>query len=120
MYNKKRIKYKGTNFYLKVFHYEDKRIGLKLENKNTSYDISIDLPDYYLEDDSIFLNPEVRANSSLYKLLRKCKVIKDVSSIIMCDYNPIPVTKVNLKKLEEYDYAGVTSYLDLKVRNIDD
>ena len=114
MYKKKRIKYKGVNYYLNVFTYENGRIGLKLENKSGDIDISIDLPDCCLEGEHIFLNPDVRSNNSLYKLLRKCKLIKDVSSVIMFDYNPIPVTKVNLRKLEEYDYDGVTGYLSLK------
>ena len=111
---RKRIKYKGTNFNINVFSYENGRIGIKLINNNDSYDISINLPDYYLEKDSIFLNPDVKANTTLYKLLRKCKVIKDVTSIIICDYNPIPITKVNLKKLEDYDYDGVMKYINVR------
>ena len=114
MYKQKRIKYKGANYYLKVFSYENKRIGLRLENKNNYYDISINLSNCYLEDGSIFLNPDIRSNTTLYKILRKCGVIKDIKSVIMYDYTPIPVTKINLKRLKEYDYKGVINYILLK------
>lgn len=111
MYKQKRIKYKGANYYLNVFNYKNQRIGLRLENKNNYYDISINLSNCYLEDGSIFLNPDIRSNTTLYKLLRKCGVIKDIKAVIMYDYTPIPITKINLNTLKDYDNEGVMNYI---------
>lgn len=84
---------------------------LKLENKTECHDITLDLDDVYLTDGNVLLDPIVKDNGVL-NILKKTKIIKDVCGVVSYNYISVPVAKLNMGKLREYDYDGVMKHLE--------
>lgn len=82
-----------------------------MENKNTLKEITIDLPDLYLEKGHIFLNPDVKDNGIL-QLLKKTRIIRNITGISYYNYISIPVALINMGIIRKYDFKGTTEYLN--------
>jgi hypothetical protein len=84
---------------------------LKIENKTECHDITLDLKDAYLENGHILLDPIVTRNG-LMKILKKTRIIRSVCGLMNYGYVPVPVAKVNMGILKQYDLNGVTKHLE--------
>lgn len=113
MYIRKKIKCNGKLYNISVHTYNNGRVKLKYENKNESHELTINLEDAYLEDGNIFLDPIVMKNGFL-NALKKQKVIKEIKGMFNYNYVEIPVVKLNIGKLRELDYIGVSKHFEDK------
>ena len=107
---RKKIKFDGKQYNIGVYYYCDGRMRLKYINKSECHDITVDLTDTFLEDGKVFLDPFIVQNG-LIKVLIKNRIIRDVTSINY-NYVEIPIAKVNMGILKQYDKNGVYKYLD--------
>jgi len=109
---RKKIKFNGKQYNINVYGYCNGRMKLKYINKTECHDITVDLNDTFLEDGKVFLDPFIVQNG-LIKILIKNRIIRDVTSISY-NYVEIPIAKVNIGILKQYDKNGVYKYLDSK------
>lgn len=84
---------------------------IRLKNNKEIKEVTINIPDAYLEEGHIFLDPETKDNG-LLTLLKKLRIIKNISGMIYYNYISIPVAFLNMGILRQYDYNGVISYMD--------
>ena len=84
---------------------------LCLENKKKKLNITIDVPDFCMRSGSIFLEPNIIENGIL-KVIRKARIIKDISGMIFHDNQEVPIATLNIGKLREYDSIGVSNYIN--------
>lgn len=108
---RKRIKINNKNFNISVFIYDNNRIGLKYENHTESHDITLNLEDTYLDDGKVLLDPFIK-NNGLLRQLKKARIIKEICGSINYNYVDIPVARLNMGILKQYDYNGVTKFLE--------
>lgn len=112
---RKKIKYKGKSYSIKVDTYPNDRICINLINKNDIKELTINLKDEYLENGKIFLDPAIKTNG-LVKELKKTRIIKDICGILNYNYVNVPIATLNMGILRKYDNIGVSNYLD-KISN---
>lgn len=112
----KNIKINKKNFNIKVKNYNNGRMKLIYTNHDEMYEITLDLPDIYLEDGKVFLDPECKKNGVL-KALKKTRIIREICEIFNYNYVDIMVVKVNLGVLRKYDNKGVNEYMRRSVIN---
>lgn len=112
---RKKIKYKGKSYSIKVDTYPNDRICINLINKNDIKELTINLKDEYLENGKIFLDPAIKTNG-LFKELKKTRIIKDICGILNYNYVNVPIATLNMGILRKYDNIGVSNYLD-KISN---
>lgn len=113
---RKKIKLNGKDFNISVYTYFNKRLRLKCQNNNESHDITINLPDIYLDYGKVFLDPAV-VNNGVLNILKKKKIVKDICSTINYNYVNIPIATLNLGILCNYDYIGVQNYVHKVMSN---
>lgn len=100
----------GNSFYkLCVSIYPDNRMCLKLKNKSNIYEVTQYLPDVEIGTGDILINPTME-ELGIIRLLKKHRIIRKVISVINYDYASIPLVKINMGKLKEYDLSGVLAY----------
>lgn len=107
---RKKISIKGKRYNISVLTYPNNRIRLKYENKSDSHDITIDLPDSYIESNKVFLDPAIQHNGVL-KALRKNKVVKEIVGWFNYNYIDIPIAVLNMSYIRKYDNDGVDEHL---------
>ena len=112
---RKKIKYKGKSYSIKVDTYPNDRICINLINKNDIKELTINLKDEYLENGKILLDPAIKTNG-LFKELKKTRIIKDVCGMLNYNYVNVPIATLNMGILRKYDNIGVSNYLD-KISN---
>lgn len=112
---RKKIKYKGKSYSIKVDTYPNDRICINLINKNDIKELTINLKDEYLESGKIFLDPAIKTNG-LFKELKRTRIIKDVCGMLNYNYVNVPIATLNMGILRKYDNIGVSNYLD-KISN---
>jgi len=56
-------------------------------------------------------------NTDIFKHIKKNRIIKDVIGILNYDYVDIPVAKLNMGILREYDSYGVNRHFDKIIEN---
>ena len=84
---------------------------LMMSCNNNIKEITIDIGDVYLDKGPVLLNPNVKDNGIL-KILRKERIIKEISGTFCYDYMIVPVAIINTGILKNYDYIGVMKYLE--------
>lgn len=104
---RKKLKWNNRLWYIEVKLYQDKRVCLILKNKKESKEITIDLVDSYLDYGHIFLDPTSKDNG-LLNVLKKSRIIKNISGINYYNYLSIPVAQLNMGILKKYDYKGIS------------
>lgn len=83
---------------------------LKYENKNESHDFTLNLDDAYIEDGKVFLDPIVLKDGFI-NILKKNRIIREVTGIEYYNYVEIPIAKINMGILREFDNYGVKKHL---------
>ena len=76
------------------------------------HNITLDLKDEYIEDGRVFLDPLIKNNGVLKKLI-KARIIKEVCCVINYNYVDIPVAILNMGILRKYDNDGVEKHFQL-------
>lgn len=109
---RKRLKWNNKIWNVDVLTYPNKRMCLSLRNKNDTKEMTIDLNDVYLDKGHIFLDPNVKDNGIL-KVLKKSRIIKNITGMSYYDYVAVPIAIVNMGILRQYDYKGVIEHLDI-------
>ena len=108
IYIRKKLKWNNKLWNIDVKLYKDKRICLILKNKNNTKEITIDLIDCYLDYGHVFLDPNSKDNGIL-NVLKKARIIKNVSGMTYYNYLSIPIAQLNMGILKKYDYIGVSN-----------
>ena len=106
---RKKIKFNSKIYNIKVSHYHNGRLRLKYINKSESHDITININTAYLDDGKVFLDPYV-VNNGLINILKKAKIIKEITGFAPFNNIEVPVAIVNMGILKEYDKFGVNNY----------
>lgn len=70
----------------------------------------MDLPDAYIDNGKVFIDPYFKSNS-LLKQLKKNRIIKEVCGVYNYNYVDIPMAKLNMGILRKYDNSGVNKHL---------
>lgn len=109
--NRKKIKLGNKKFYISVSTYSNGRLKLIYENDKESHDITLELSDLYLENGKVFLDPFIN-NNGLMKQLKKARIIRDLCGIANYNYIDIPVARLNMGILREYDLKGVLNHIE--------
>ena len=109
---RKKLKWQGKLWNIKVSTYPSKKICLYLINNTTSKQITIDLSDAYLEKGHLFLDPTTKDNGLLQRL-KKERIIRTITGLTNYNYNLIPVALVNMGILKKYDNRGVVEHLNI-------
>lgn len=109
--SRKKIKLNGKSFFIGVYTYNNNRIRLKYENQKECHDITLDLPDAYLEDGKVFIDPFTK-NNGLLKQLKKSRIIKQICGVYTYNYVDIPIAILNMGILRKYDNDGVNEHLN--------
>ena len=86
---------------------------LKYENKTECHDFTLDLNDAFLDEGKVFLDPFVVTNGFI-NILKKTRIIRDITGISSYNYVDVPIAKINMGKLREFDKLGVKKYLENK------
>lgn len=81
--------------------------GNKIENN----EITINYEKTYLENDKVFLNPKIIKNGFI-NILKKARIIKEITGIYNIDNSNIPVAILNMGILKSYDKLGVNKYFE--------
>lgn len=110
MFIRKKIKFNGKQYNIGVYTYHNGRIRLRYENKTECHDITLDLKDFYLDDGSVFLDPFILKNG-LIRVLKKARIIKEITGMAFYNYVEVPIAKLNMGKLRDYDSYGVKKHL---------
>lgn len=110
--NKKKIKLFNKYYYIKVSTYPNKRLCIKLKNKNEEHNLTLDLKDEYLEQGRVFLDPLIKNNGVLKELI-KLRIIREVCSVINYNYVDIPIATLNIGILRKYDNDGVEKHFEI-------
>ena len=113
---RRKIKFNDKQYNIGVYKYYDGKIKLKYENKTESHDITLNLNDVFLEKGKILIDPFLEKNGLLSVLL-KDRIIKDIIYITY-NYMDIPVAKLNMGVLKQYDKYGVLKYLEDREESI--
>lgn len=109
---RKKLKWQGKLWNIKVATYPSKKLCLYLINNTTSIQITIDLSDAYLEKGHLFLDPATKDNGIL-QLLKKSRIIRTVTGLANYNYVFVPIVLVNMGILKKYDSRGVTEHLNI-------
>lgn len=89
--------------------YSNNRMNLYLKNKKQNKEITIDIPDLAIGSDLVMIDPNM-ADNGIIRLLKKNRIIRSVVSTINYNYLTIPLVKMNMGKLKEYDLVGTRNY----------
>lgn len=108
---RKKVKFNGIHYDIKVYTYHNGRIRIRYENKAESHDITLDLPDSYLDEGHIYLDPFIIKNGFIHAL-KKSRIIKEITGMGFYNYVEVPIAKLNMGKLREYDKVGVKKHLN--------
>ena len=84
---------------------------MKLENKKENHDITINFDDLFFNKDDVLLDPVVIQNG-LLKVLKKNRIIRYVCGSTNYGYTALPIVKLNMGILKQYDYNGVIKYIN--------
>lgn len=87
-------------------------MSLHLKGKRENKEITIDIPDLAICSDLVMIDP-IMADNGIIRLLKKNKIIKNVVSTITYNYLTIPLVKMNMGKLKEYDLVGTRHYQEI-------
>ena len=107
---RKKVKFNGKQYNIGVYTYHNGRIRLKYESKNESHDITLNLEDAYLDDGKVFLDPFILKNGFIH-VLKKSRIIREITSMGFYNYIEVPIAKLNMGKLREFDSYGVKKHL---------
>ena len=113
---RRKIKLKDKSYYICVGTYKNNRIRLRYKNASESHDITLDLEDAYIDAGKVILDPAIK-NNGLLKMLRKCRIIKDVVGYVNYNYIELPVAILNMGILKRYDYDGVMKHFEKVMSN---
>ncbi len=113
---RKKIKLNGKNYNIGVYTYHNNRIRLRYENNVECHDITLNLNDIYLDKGKVVLDPYIIKNG-LMKVLKKTRIIKEISNTINYNYVDVPVAILNMGILRTYDYDGVNRHLERVAKN---
>ncbi len=108
---RKNIKLKGKHYNIGVYTYHNGRIRLRYENSTECHDITLNLEDVYIDNGKVILDPFIKSNG-LLKVLKKCRIIKEICGSINYNYVDVPVAILNMGILRTYDYDGVIKHLE--------
>ena len=108
---RKKIKLKDKSYYISVSAYKNNRIRLRYKNASETHDITLDVQDVYLDAGKVLLDPNIK-NNGLLKILKKCRIIRDIVGYVNYNYVELPVAVLNMGILKRYDYDGVMRYLE--------
>lgn len=111
---RKKIKFDNKQFNIGVYTYYNGRMRLKYENKNECHDITLNLKNDYIEDGKIFLDPAIMQNGLIY-VLKRNRIIKEITGFSYFNNIEVPIARVNMGKLREFDKYGVKKHLREKV-----
>lgn len=106
----KKVKFNNKLYNIKVYTYSNGRIRLRYENKSESHEITINLEDSYIDDGKVFLDPFILKNGFIH-VLKKYRIIKDITGMGFYNYIEVPIAKLNMGKLREFDNYGVKKHL---------
>lgn len=109
---RKKLKWQGKLWSVRVSTYPSKRLCIYLINNTISKQITIDLPDAYLEQRHLFLDPQTKDNG-LLQSLKKARIIRTITGLTNYNYALIPVALVNMGILKKYDNRGVVEHLNM-------
>lgn len=110
----KKVKFNNKLYNIKVYTYSNGRIRLKYENKSESHEITINLEDSYIDDGKVFLDPFILKNGFIH-VLKKYRIIKDITGMGFYNYIEVPIAKLNMGKLREFDNYGVKKHLSERI-----
>ncbi len=113
---RKKLKWQGKLWTVRVSTYPNKRLCIYLINNTISKQITIDLADAYLEQRHIFLDPQTKDNG-LLRALKKSRIIKTITGLTNYNYVLIPVALINMGILKKYDNKGIVEYLNIVGRD---
>jgi len=118
---RKTLKFKENELFLKVGQYRSNdNLAITAYMEEEPYaDITINLPGFFLDSDTAFIN-ELTKDSGLEKKLIKEGVIKEVVGTVKYNYGTYEQVIFNMKKLKEYDPKGVEEYENLIKEQKDD
>ena len=107
---RKKVKFNNKLYNIKVYTYSNGRIRLRYENKSEGHEITINLEDSYIDDGKVFLDPFILKNGFIH-VLKKYRIIKDITGMGFYNYIEVPIAKLNMGKLREFDNYGVKKHL---------
>ena len=97
-----------------MYTYSNGRLCLKLENGEEQHELTINLPDSYLRDGDLLLDPQIMKNG-IFSAIRHTRIIRKITGMINYNYVDIPIAKVNFGKIREFDSGGMARHID-KIR----
>lgn len=110
----KKVKFNNKPYNIKVYTYSNGRIRLRYESKSESHEITINLEDSYIDDGKVFLDPFILKNGFIH-VLKKYRIIKDITGMGFYNYIEVPIAKLNMGKLREFDNYGVKKHLSERI-----
>lgn len=111
---RKTLKFKDNELFLKVGQYRSNdNLAITAYTEEEPYgDITINLPGFFLDSDTAFIN-ELTKDSGLEKKLIKEGVIKEIVGTVKYNYGTYEQVIFNMKELKEYDPEGMEKYEQL-------
>lgn len=92
-----------------MYTYHNGRLRLKYENKTESHDITLNLEDSYIDEGKVFLDPFITKNGFI-NVLKKYRIIREITGMGFYNYVEVPIAKINMGKLREFDSMGVRKH----------
>lgn len=74
------------------------------------HDITINLEDSYIDEGKVFLDPFILKNGFI-NVLKKYRIIREITGLNFYNYIEVPIAKLNMGKLREFDNLGVKNHL---------
>ena len=105
------IKFRGNNYFIKVYTYFNGTMHLKYENSNESHDITLKIENLYLDFDKVVIDPFIE-EIGLFKKLKKARIIREICGSYTYNNREVPIVRINMGILRQYDFLGVTKHLD--------
>ena len=82
---------------------------LKYYNYNEVHEITMDLGKFSIQEDVIYLDPFLVENGFI-RVLIKNKIIKEVTGMAFYGNVEVPVCKINMGILRDFDKSGMRKY----------
>ena len=80
-----------------------------MSNKNELIELTVEVPDIPLSEGFILINPR-NVDFGMVNLLKKYKIISKVTTVLNYKNIMIPVAKVNMGKLKDFDAKGIREF----------
>ena len=113
---RKSFKYDNEKLYLSVSSYANNgRLAIMCECDDGELygDITVNLPEYFVPDNSYAFINQITKDCGLEKVLMNKKIIKSIFGTYKYNYGKYDMVQFDLEELKKYDPIGLESFLEL-------